>query len=174
MFRPHPRKPSLLLKLTLGSVEVQAGEQGMFPLTGGGVTVSHALQVVASPAQEERQRTFFTRSSSSSPLSSPTAVPAWVPLAARPISRTPRHFELGQHAGFRGGGSTGRDQLQSRSLALIKSLSNRGGSGQLSIFGVTNLKPGIKAGTIQATTQFGPVFEADPPQFRQRPQMGWG
>jgi hypothetical protein len=60
-------------------------------------------------------------------------------------------------------GSAGRFNWSIQSqLALIKSLSNRGGSAQLSILGGVNLNLN-QAGTIQVTTQIGPVFEADVP-----------
>jgi hypothetical protein len=60
-------------------------------------------------------------------------------------------------------GSGGRFNWAVQSqLALIKSLNARGGNGQLSILGTTNLNLN-QVGTLQATTQLGVVFEGDPP-----------
>jgi len=157
MFPPPSPKAIPAPKLTLDNIQVQAGEQGMFPLTGGGVTVSHVLQVVA-VLLKKKDKDIFHPEFQFGPTILSNRGPGVGPTGSKTDFGLLGILNLANMPG-----SVGRFNWSVQSqLALIKSLSNRGGSGQLSIFGVTNLNLD-KAGTIQATTQFGPVFEADPP-----------
>jgi peptidoglycan hydrolase-like protein with peptidoglycan-binding domain len=155
---PSPRTlpvPKLTLDDNLGfAIQVQAGEQGTFPLTGGGVTGSHALQVVAIMLKKKDQDSFHPELQLG-----PTVLANRGPGAD---SKTDLGFlAILNLANMPGSAGRFNWSIQSQ-LALLKSLSNRGGSGQLSILGAANLNI-IKDGSLQATTQLGPVFEADPP-----------
>jgi len=155
-----PQSPGTLPapSLTLDNIQIQAGEQGTFPLTGGGVTVSHALQVVAVVLKKKDKDNFHPEIQVG-----PTILLNRGPGSDGPGGSKVDFGLLGILNLANMPGSAGRFNWSVQSqLALIKSLSNRGGSGQVSIFGVANLNLD-KAGTIQATTQLGPVFEADPP-----------
>jgi hypothetical protein len=140
-------------KLTLDNIQIQAGEQGTFP-TNGGVTVSHALQVVAVMLKKQDSAKFHPEFQFG-----PTILSNRGPGAD---SKT----DLGLLAILNLAnmpGSVGRFNWSIQSqLALIKSLSNRGGNAQLSLLGVANVNL-TKSGSIQATTQLGGVVEADPP-----------
>lgn len=155
---PLPRTipiPKLTLNDDIGfAIQLQAGEQGMFPVAGGGVTVSHSLQVVAIMLKKKDKDSFHpelqlgpTILSNRGPGADSKADLGF--LAILNLANMP--------------GSAGRFNWSVQSqLALLKSLSNRGGSGQFSVFGVANLNI-IKDGSLQATTELGPVIEADPP-----------
>lgn len=151
-----PQSPSALPapKLTLDNIQIQAGEQGTFPLTGGGVTASHSLQVVAVLLKKKDKDNFHPE----------------IQVGPTILSNRGPGADSKTDFGLLGilnlanmPGSVGRFNWSVQSqLALIKSLSNSGGSGQLSVFGVANVNL-TKSGSIQATTQLGPVIEADPP-----------
>ena len=155
---PFPRTipvPKLTLNDDIGfAIQLQAGEQGMFPVTGGGVTVSHSLQVVAIMLKKKDKDSFHPELQLG-----PTILSNRGPGAD---SKTDLGFlAILNLANMPGSAGRFNWSVQSQ-LALLKSLSNRGGSGQLSVFGVANLNI-IKDGSLQATTELGPVIEADPP-----------
>jgi len=155
-----PQSPAAIPapRLTLDNIQIQAGEQGTFPLTGGGVTASHALQVVAVLLKKKDKDSFHTEIQVG-----PTILANRGPGANGPGGSKTDFGLLGILNLANMPGSRGRFNWSVQSqVALIKSLSNRGGSGQVSVFGVANVNLD-KNGTIQATTQLGPVFEADPP-----------
>jgi len=147
--------PKLTLDDNLGfALQLQAGEQGMFPVRGGGVTVSHSLQLVAIMLKKKDQDSFHPELQLG-----PTVLFNRGPGAD---SKTDLGFlAILNLANMPGSGGRFNWSIQAQ-LALIKSLSNRGGSGQLSLLGAANLNI-RKDGSLQATTQRGPVLEADPP-----------
>lgn len=155
---PSPRTlplPKLTLDNSLGfAIQVQAGEQGMFPMTGGGVTGSHSLQVVAIILKKKDKDSFHPELQLG-----PTILANRGPGAD---SKTDLGFlAILNLANMPGSAGRFNWSIQAQ-LALLKSLSNPGGSGQLSLLGAANLNI-IKDGRLQATTQLGPVIEADPP-----------
>jgi hypothetical protein len=156
-----PAKPPVAIPvpgLTLDNIQIQAGEQVTFPLTGGGIVNSHVLQVVAVLLKKKDKANFHTEIQIG-----PTILSNHGPGASGPGASKTDFGLLGilNLANMPGSGGRFNWSVQAQ-LALIKSLSTRGGSGQVSIFGVANLNLD-KDGIIQATAQIGPVFEADPP-----------
>ena len=155
-----PRPPVVIpvSKLTLDSIQVQAGEQGTLPLTGGGYTNSHAIQIVAVLLKKNDKNSFHHEIQFG-----PTILSNHGPGASGPTDSKTDFGLLGilNLANMPGSGGRFNWSVQDQ-LALIKSLSNRGGSVQNSVLGVANLNI-TESGSVQATTQIGPVFEADPP-----------
>lgn len=129
---PVPRIP--VPKLTLDNIQVQAGEQGAFPIKGG-VTVSHALQVVAVMLKKKDKDSFHHEIQFG-----PTILFNRGPGAEGPGASKTDFGLLGvlNLANMPGSGGRFNWAVQSQ-LALIKSLNARGGNGQLSILGTTNL-----------------------------------
>ena len=145
-------------KLTLDNFQVQVGEQGTFPF-GGGVTAAHSLQIVAVFLNKNDKAgfhpevqvgpTILSNRGPGADSKTDFGLLAIFNLANMPLS---------------GGRFNWSVQAQ---LALMKSLTNPSGSGQLTGLVSANLsiiKNKDGDDVFQVTTQFGPLLEADPPR----------
>jgi hypothetical protein len=157
MFPPPSPSAIPVPKLTLDNFQVQAGEQGTFPF-GGGVTVAHSLQIVA----------VFLNKNDKAGLHPEIQVGPTILSNRGPGADSKTDFGLlaifnVANMPLSGGRFNWSVQAQ---LALMKSLTNPSGSGQLT--GLLSANLGIikdKDGNdvFQVTTQLGPLLDAAAP-----------
>jgi hypothetical protein len=155
-----PAQPPVAIpvpRLTFDNIQVQAGEQGTLPFGSGGVTVAHSFQAVGVFLNKNDKDEFHPEIQIG-----PTILFNRGPGAS---SKTDLGFlAVLNLANLPGSAGRFNWSVQAQ-LALIKSLSNRSGSVQISGLAGANLSV-IRRGSVdvlQLTTQLGIVGEFDPP-----------